>query len=136
MSHLCVDQRVVEQDEPVDGEATGVLQRQRLVAALADEPAVRLPQRVLTRQRHHSAAGDETPCDASRTLARPTYRHLAGEALPEVVGVFGVLPLPLQLQGQSLEPGAAVLQPLVLAGRLTTHQNYQQSALIMNVEQS
>lgn len=45
---LCVDQGVVEKDEPVDGEPPGVLQGQSLVAALTDEPAVRLPQRVLT----------------------------------------------------------------------------------------
>lgn len=46
--YLCVHQGVVEEDEPVDGEPTSVQQAQRLVAALVDQPAVRLPQRVLT----------------------------------------------------------------------------------------
>lgn len=49
------------------------------------------------------------------------YRHFAGEALPEMEGVFGVLPFPLELEGQSFELGAAVLQPLVVSGALTTH---------------
>lgn len=49
------------------------------------------------------------------------YRHFAGEALPEMEGVVGVLPLSLQLDGQRFELGAAVLQPLVVSGALTTH---------------
>lgn len=47
-AHLCVDQSIIEEDEPVDGEPASVLQCQSLVAALADEPAVRFPQRVLS----------------------------------------------------------------------------------------
>lgn len=45
---LCVDQCVVEQDEPVDGEPPSVLQGQSFVATLTDQTAVRLPQGVLT----------------------------------------------------------------------------------------
>lgn len=47
-TYLCMHQSIVEEDEPVDGEPTSVQQGQRLVATLADQPAVRLPQRVLT----------------------------------------------------------------------------------------
>lgn len=57
-AYLRVDQRVVEKDEPVDGEPAGVLQSQGLVAALADQPALGLPQRVLAK---HSDTGQLTP---------------------------------------------------------------------------
>ena len=46
-AHLRVHQCVVEQEEPVDGEPAGVLQRQGLVAALADEAALRHLQCIL-----------------------------------------------------------------------------------------
>lgn len=46
-AHLCMDHDVVEKYEPVDGEPPSVLQSQSFVAALADQPAVGLPQRVL-----------------------------------------------------------------------------------------
>lgn len=123
-SYLSVDQRVVEQDEPVDGEPAGVLQGQSFVAALADQPAVRLPERVLETQRHRVTSHDHTrPRDrhAAHTLCK--YRHFAGEALPEMEGVLGVLPLPLQPEDRRLDLGAAVLQPLVVAGGLTTRRH-------------
>lgn len=109
---LRVDQSVVEKDEPVDGEAAGVLQRQRFVAALADQPALGLPQRVLaTRKRSAGCRGDRTH---KNTLA-DAYRHFTGKALPEVEGVLCLLPPPLQLEAQSFKLGAAVLQlPVVL----------------------
>lgn len=94
VAHLCVNQSVVEDDEPVDGEPSGVLQRQRFVAALADQPASGLPQRVLT-------AHDDTVQPCAGVMRHPkdppwvllqthrhslsgAYRHFAGEALPEV----------------------------------------------------
>lgn len=61
-----MDQRVVEQDEPVDGEPPGVLQGQSFVAALADQPAVRLPQRVLTTH-NDTIQLRVTTCDTTRT---------------------------------------------------------------------
>lgn len=63
---LCVDQGVVEKDEPVDGEPPGVLQGQSFVAALADQPAVRLPQRVLTTH-NDTIQRYVTSCDTART---------------------------------------------------------------------
>lgn len=62
---LCVNQRVVEKDEPVDGEPPGVLQGQSFVAALANQPAVRLPQRVLA-MHNDTIQLCATPCDTSR----------------------------------------------------------------------
>lgn len=57
------------------------------------------------------------------TYTQRVYRHFAREALPEVKRVLSLLSFSLQLQGQSFELGAAVLQLLVVVGALKTHRN-------------
>lgn len=70
---LCVDQGVVEKDEPVDRKPPGVLQRQSLVAALTDEPTVRLPQGILTTHRHN-IQGHATSHDHHLPALRTEYK--------------------------------------------------------------
>lgn len=45
---LCMDQCVVEQDEPVDREPPRILQGKSFVAAFADQTTVWFPQGILT----------------------------------------------------------------------------------------
>lgn len=52
-------------------------------------------------------------------VPRSLYRHLAREALPEMKCVFNLFSPPLQLDSQSFKLRGAVLQPLVLGGRLS-----------------
>lgn len=47
MAYLRMNESVVEEDEPVDGEAASILQGQSFVAALTDQAARWLAQRVL-----------------------------------------------------------------------------------------
>lgn len=118
-----MDQSVVEQDEPVDGEPPRVLQGQSFVAALADQPAVRLPQGVLTAQRQvwvYTCSHQHTQNEHTNTV----YRHFAGKRPPEVKGDVSLLPFSLQLQIQTVELGAAVLQLLVISGALNTSNKF------------
>lgn len=111
-------QGVIEEDEPVDGESAGILQAQSFVAALADEPAVRRLQRVLPT--HDDSRHPRARAARLDMVPGELYRHLAREALPEMKCVFDLFSPPLQLDGQSFKLGGAVLQPLVLRGRLST----------------
>lgn len=84
-SNLCVDQNIVEQDEPVDGEPASILQGQTFVAALADQPPVRLPQRVLTTNkdanRHYGASHNTLGLNVEG-LVRAMIQKMRTESLP------------------------------------------------------
>lgn len=49
-ANLCVNKRIVEQHEPVDGKTSRVLKSQSLITALTDQPTGWFTKRVLRKE--------------------------------------------------------------------------------------